>query len=449
MHDKEDMMRNQRTSVALNEVLGGALLSIAALASASAQAQPSAFVSKGDSVAVIDTTTGTPADTIGPLDAKGLAAAISSDGARAYVPNGGIEGIVSVVDTATHDVDKFAVGRNPVAVALTPNDAFAYVVNSGDDTVSVIDTATNTLQRIVTVGASPSSIVMSPDGAFAYVANQGAATISIIDTTTTTVVDTVEIGARPSDLAITVDGARLYVASDSLDSVWVIDTVTREVEEPIGLLPSRKIAMSPSGAMVYVAAKGAKLIFLVDTATDSVVGSVDTTSFAGACDVGVTPDGRFLYATGGTGGAVDVIDLKTFDQSSIPNVGGCGVTMAQISAASTTEVTITVKPGADGAKPVNPRSNQKIPVAVLTTDTFDALQVDPGTVAFGPDGAAESHGRAHLEDVDGDGDVDLLFHFGVQQAGIECGDATVTLTGETYAGEVLSGTDSLRTVGCR
>ena len=39
---------------------------------------------------------------------------------------------------------------------------------------------------------------------------------------------------------------------------------------------------------------------------------------------------------------------------------------------------------------------QKIPVAVLTTDTFDATQVDASTVAFGPNGASESHGRSHF-----------------------------------------------------
>lgn len=49
-------------------------------------------------------------------------------------------------------------------------------------------------------------------------------------------------------------------------------------------------------------------------------------------------------------------------------------------------------------------SIQKSPVAVMTTDRFDALHVDPANVAFGPGGAAKFHERAHVEDVDGDDD---------------------------------------------
>jgi hypothetical protein len=51
-----------------------------------------------------------------------------------------------------------------------------------------------------------------------------------------------------------------------------------------------------------------------------------------------------------------------------------------------------------------------IPIAILTTDTFDATTVDPLSVRFGRNGARESHGRSHIEDVDGDGDLDLVLH---------------------------------------
>jgi len=108
------------------------------------------------------------------------------------------------------------------------------------------------------------------------------------------------------------------------------------------------------------------------------------------------------------------------------------------------EVTLDIKPGTF-PNTVNPQSKGVIPVAVLTTGDFDAQSVDPGTVRFGPDGAAEAHSMGHLEDVDGDGDLDLLLHFRVADTGIEPGDTEATLTGTTFDGKPLQGTDTLVT----
>ena len=110
-------------------------------------------------------------------------------------------------------------------------------------------------------------------------------------------------------------------------------------------------------------------------------------------------------------------------------------------------VTIDIKPG-NTPNSINPGSNQNIPVAVLTTETFDATQVDPLTVVFGPGEAAESHGRSHIEDVDGDGDADLVLHFRVRESGIQCGDTVATISGETFDGRPITGSDAIRTVPC-
>lgn len=115
------------------------------------------------------------------------------------------------------------------------------------------------------------------------------------------------------------------------------------------------------------------------------------------------------------------------------------------------EVSIDIKPGSSPSS-INPSSRGKIPVAILTTDardnqgTFDATTVDPTTVRLGPTGAEAT--RYSLEDVDGDGDVDLVLHFNVQDTGIQCGDGSVTLTGETFDGQKIQGNGAIRTVGC-
>lgn len=79
-----------------------------------------------------------------------------------------------------------------------------------------------------------------------------------------------------------------------------------------------------------------------------------------------------------------------------------------------------------------------ITLAILTTPMFDAATVDHETVWFGL--AREFHrtpnGKAvrHVQDFDGDGDLDLVFHFLGLLAAFDCDADSVPLIGRTFAG---------------
>jgi hypothetical protein len=105
------------------------------------------------------------------------------------------------------------------------------------------------------------------------------------------------------------------------------------------------------------------------------------------------------------------------------------------------QVTVDIKPGSD-PNSINLNSRGVVPVAVLTTDDFDASTVDPVTVLF----AGASPLRWAMEDVDGDGDMDLLFHFKTQELGLDENSTEAILTGSTFGGQPIQGTDTVNIV---
>lgn len=112
------------------------------------------------------------------------------------------------------------------------------------------------------------------------------------------------------------------------------------------------------------------------------------------------------------------------------------------------QIQIDIKPGGF-PNSVNPKSKGVIPVAILTTSAFDASTVDLATVRFGASGTEAVAAHSALEDVDGDGDLDLILHFNTQETGIVCGNTSASLTGKTFGGQPIKGSDSINTVECK
>ena len=109
-------------------------------------------------------------------------------------------------------------------------------------------------------------------------------------------------------------------------------------------------------------------------------------------------------------------------------------------------VNIDIKPGSF-PNAINPGSDGVIPVAILTTGSFDATTVNATTVTFGPNLAPAV--KSSIQDVNGDGIPDMVLQFTTQNTGIACGQTSATLTGLTNAGVPIQGSDSIKTVPCK
>ena len=113
---------------------------------------------------------------------------------------------------------------------------------------------------------------------------------------------------------------------------------------------------------------------------------------------------------------------------------------------------IDIKPGSD-PNSINTQSMGVVPVAILGSETFDVTEVDVTTMAFGPDGASPAHDLTdpivyadHLQDVNGDGFIDLVTHYRQAETGLVLGDMQACIEGETSGGDLVFGCDSVNIV---
>ncbi|MHC4474524.1 MAG: NosD domain-containing protein [Planctomycetota bacterium] len=113
-------------------------------------------------------------------------------------------------------------------------------------------------------------------------------------------------------------------------------------------------------------------------------------------------------------------------------------------------VDIDIKPGSY-PNAINLGSYGLVPVAILSSQEFDATTVDPDTVELaGADVAVRGKSNkymAHEEDVNADGLVDLVTQVATQN--LDPGqfqDGSAVLTGATYDGQQITGTDEVTIV---
>ncbi len=122
----------------------------------------------------------------------------------------------------------------------------------------------------------------------------------------------------------------------------------------------------------------------------------------------------------------------------------------------TLSVSINIQPDNRDVSTINLESNGVIPLAILSTATFDApAMVAFDTVCFGSPtdptrgDCTEAHGKYHGGDVNGDGRLDLMLHFNTQETNIGLGDTQACVNGMTVDGREFGGCDSIRASGRR
>ncbi len=109
---------------------------------------------------------------------------------------------------------------------------------------------------------------------------------------------------------------------------------------------------------------------------------------------------------------------------------------------------IDIKPGSD-PNSINLGSKGTVPVAIFSASTFDATRLDPLTVTLA-DAEVKIRGKgtpsSSIQDVDGDGLLDIVVHVETAQLQLSDTDTEAVLNGTTFDGLAVQGTDTVRIV---
>ena len=121
-----------------------------------------------------------------------------------------------------------------------------------------------------------------------------------------------------------------------------------------------------------------------------------------------------------------------------------------ISALTSINVSIDIQPSdAQNFVETEGPYSQKMFVAILGSPSFDATQVDAATVTLGPNNAPALNVPGNIRDANNDGNPDQQVRFRIADTGILCEHPDdVELSGETYGGVEIYGSDFVTTPDC-
>lgn len=173
---------------------------------------------------------------------------------------------------------------------------------------------------------------------------------------------------------------------------------------------------------------------------------------SGVYTIAVTAYGTWLSATG------------TYETTSLPETSGAytlklsGVSVGSVvtpppppppdPVPQVTYIDINVKPGTVARSKIDGKAKGVIPVALMSSATFNAMTVDIKTLRFGKTGTEASLRSCAKggQDINKDGRLDLLCHFENHLSGFAPGDLQAFVKGKTVDGIAFEGRGGLKAI---
>jgi YVTN family beta-propeller protein len=218
-------------------------------------------------------------------------------------------------------------GSSPVSLTGT-----VVVVNQASDTVTLVDLATLEAYRHVPVVGGPHEAAVSPDGARAIVTNyrkrggDTQKTLSLISLPDGATLKTIDLGEfhAPHDVHW-VNGRQVVTTVEDNQALLLVNVESGQIERVFetGRGGSHMLALSPDQRRLWssnMAGGGSVSVF--DFETGEKIRDIDTGK---ECEgIGVSPDGRWIWAGNRAADTVSIIDadslelVRTLDSPGFP-----------------------------------------------------------------------------------------------------------------------------------
>ena len=144
--------------------------------------------------------------------------------------------------------------------------------NAAGDNIHLIDPVTNKVVGVINDIEVPHGVTSAPDGTRMYFTNESLHTLDVVDAATLAVVSRIPLSGRPNNVYVSKDGKKVYVGiTEAPGAVDVIDAValTRAKSIPVkgGI---HNVYVTPDGKYAVAGSIPGRLITVIDTATDTI-----------------------------------------------------------------------------------------------------------------------------------------------------------------------------------
>ena len=249
----------------------------------------------------------------------GVAVVGGLDGDLAYITLGHGAALQALDLTRRRLIRSISVGATPTCVIFDPSGTRAYVSVQYCDHIAVVDVTRHVQIRSFRVPADPFPLALSARRGMLFVATNEDRLLGL-SLHTGSVVESIPLPATSHHLALHPAGDRLYIATRAAGSVLEVDITRLKVLRSFALGGwPQGLVVAPDGATLYVANEhhGVDVIRL---ASGKRITSLD--GVAGAVELAMTPDHRFLYAGHPHAGRVSVIELPSLKSHGAIQTGG-------------------------------------------------------------------------------------------------------------------------------